>query len=145
MYALGSFLLLLGIYFVVFSSYQLYQAITHRNEAPMMDMRDARSTAEEIHRRLKRRYFATMFNHHGDFDYMFWYWAKHFLKKAGPNALVGLVLLCHACGCEIVIEDDEEPADDRMTDGERERALDYASDVPAMDDSDLYVCLVKRR
>ena len=124
---------LIGLYFFVQALRELIYAIIHTNDPAMTDEHDAYKTAAEIHSRLQRRYFATVFVHYGDHEYKFHEWSRYLLKKKGPESLVQLVKTCHEYGCEIIIEDDEELVDKYKDNNERIQAMVFHSDVKAMD------------
>lgn len=131
-------------YFFVSWMYRLIQALIHMNEAPMVDNHNAQQTAEEMHRRLRRRYFGTTFVHGGDHEYKFQSWSRRLMKKDKSDAFIGLVSLCHKYGCEIIIEDDIEPSGEKLTDLEREQGIDFHSNIPAMSHSDYEFCIMKK-
>lgn len=131
----------LGLYIGLFSLNELIQAIRYRHEKPMADTHDAWQTATEIHRRLKRRYYGTIFVHFGDREFKFHSWSRRLLKRKGPDAFVELVRSCHINGCEIIIEDDKESSEKHLTNIEREQSLVFHSEIPAMSDSDFEDCL----
>lgn len=124
----------LGVWMVVRNVYHLYRAKQSMKVPPMVDSHDAMKTAEEMRRRFKMRVYGTDFFEPGDPDLALLWWKRRLLSRKGEHGLVGLVLLCHMSGCEIVLEDDTELTEEQQAMSWRKREYGdvYESRLPAM-------------